>query len=93
MSQNKRVTRSDHRVICGVVGGVADYLGLDRTLLRIIFVALAIFPGHLIAGILVYLLLMVLIPGGQNNHSGQTGSKQTANQRKTLQDVTEEDHE
>ncbi|HEU5171551.1 MAG TPA: PspC domain-containing protein [Gemmatimonadales bacterium] len=48
-------------MIAGVIGGVAEHLGLDPTLLRVVYVivsvASAAFPG-----ILVYLLLWVLIP-------------------------------
>lgn len=48
-------------MIAGVVGGLADYFGLDPTLLRIIYVLVSIcsaaFPG-----ILVYILLWILVP-------------------------------
>jgi phage shock protein PspC (stress-responsive transcriptional regulator) len=50
-----------NRQIAGVVGGLAEYLGMDPTLLRVIYVigsiVSAAFPG-----ILVYLLLWLLIP-------------------------------
>ncbi len=54
---------SDHRMIAGVIGGIAEHFGLNVTLLRIVYVVVSIlsvaFPG-----ILVYLLLWVIIPGG-----------------------------
>jgi phage shock protein PspC (stress-responsive transcriptional regulator) len=50
-----------HRVVAGVCGGLADWLGWDVTLVRILYVAVSLlstaFPG-----ILVYLVLWVLIP-------------------------------
>lgn len=55
-----RLSRSQHdRVFAGVVGGLARYLGLDPTLVRIICLPLlcAAFPAQLI-----YLLLWLLIP-------------------------------
>lgn len=51
----------EHRIIAGVCGGLADWLGWNITLVRVLFVlvsvASAAFPG-----ILVYLLLMILMP-------------------------------
>lgn len=55
-----RRSRSD-RMIAGVVGGLARYVGIDPTLARVIYVVGSIvsiaFPG-----ILVYALLWVIIP-------------------------------
>lgn len=55
-----RRSRRD-RMIAGVVGGLAEYFGVDPTLLRAIYVVVSVvsvaFPG-----LLVYLLLWVLIP-------------------------------
>ena len=49
------------RMIAGVVGGVAEYFGVDPTLLRVIYVVGSIvsaaFPGAI-----VYILLWALIP-------------------------------
>jgi phage shock protein PspC (stress-responsive transcriptional regulator) len=49
------------RMIAGVVAGLADRFGMDRTLARIIYVVVSIvsvaFPG-----ILVYLICWFLIP-------------------------------
>lgn len=51
------------RMIAGVVAGLADRFGLDRTLARVIYVVVSIvsvaFPG-----ILIYLLCWVIIPEG-----------------------------
>ena len=50
-----------NRMIAGVVGGVAEYFGVDPTLLRVIYVVGSIvsaaFPGAI-----VYILLWALIP-------------------------------
>jgi len=58
--QPLRRSRND-RVIAGVIGGLADYLGLDPTLSRIAYVLLSIFSAAF-PGILVYILLWILIP-------------------------------
>ena len=50
-----------NRQLAGVIGGLAEYLGMDATLLRVIYVVGSIvsvaFPG-----ILVYLVLWAVIP-------------------------------
>ena len=50
-----------NRVIAGVIGGIAEYLGLDPTLSRVIYVLVSIFSAAF-PGILVYVLLWILIP-------------------------------
>ena len=50
-----------NRMIAGVVAGLADYLGMDPTLARIIYVVVSVlsvaFPG-----ILVYVICWILMP-------------------------------
>lgn len=57
-----------HRLIGGVCGGLADYLGLDASLVRILWMGLTV--GTAGAGILAYLALWLLLPVG-TAHSGQ----------------------
>jgi phage shock protein C len=54
-----RRSRSDRR-IAGVCGGLARYFGIDSTIIRIIFVLLAL-PGG-VPGTLLYLILWVVLP-------------------------------
>jgi phage shock protein C len=55
-----RLTRSrSNRIIAGVCAGLADYLGVDRVLVRIAFVVLAFGAG---VGIALYVLAWILIP-------------------------------
>lgn len=56
----KRLYRSESdRMIGGVCGGLGDYLDIDATLVRIIFVALALAGGP---GFLIYLILLIIVP-------------------------------
>lgn len=52
---------SHNRVIAGVCGGIAEFLGWDPALVRILYVVVSLasvaFPG-----ILVYLILWVAMP-------------------------------
>lgn len=51
----------DHRMIAGVLGGIADYLGWSPNMVRLLFV---IISGVSVAvpGILIYLILWVVMP-------------------------------
>lgn len=58
---NQRLYRSrDDRMIAGVAGGVADHLGVDPSIVRILWVLLAIFSGGIF--FLLYLVMMVVVP-------------------------------
>jgi phage shock protein C len=50
-----------HRMIAGVCGGIAEWLGWDPTLVRVLYVVGSIlsvaFPG-----ILVYVILWIIVP-------------------------------
>lgn len=56
----KRLYRSrTNRMIAGVCGGLAEYLGVDPTVVRLIWVFLALTAG---GGILLYLIAWLIIP-------------------------------
>lgn len=66
MNANPGLTRSrNDRIFAGVVGGIARRYGWNATLLRLLYVIISIvsmaFPG-----ILVYLVLWLLIPEGND---------------------------
>jgi phage shock protein C len=60
LSRQLRRSRSN-RMLAGVVGGLAEYFGLDATLARVIFVAVSVLSAGF-PGMLVYLILWVVIP-------------------------------
>jgi len=56
----KRLYKSrTERMIDGVCGGIAEYLGLDVTLLRVLWVLLTLFGG---TGIILYIVAMIVMP-------------------------------
>lgn len=60
----KRLVRSqDDRMCCGVAGGVAGYINVDSTLVRLFFVLTTIFCNGL--GLLLYVILWLLMPEGK----------------------------
>ena len=63
MSTYPRLLRRSvaNRQVAGVCGGLAEYLGLDPTTVRVAYVLLSIMSAT-IPGILVYFVLWILIP-------------------------------
>lgn len=58
---SRRLTRRrDDRMIAGVCSGVADYVGLDPTLVRLLTVVAAIFSVGAVA--VAYIAAWVLMP-------------------------------
>jgi phage shock protein C len=51
-------SRSD-RKLAGVCGGLAQYFGIDATLMRVLFVVLAVLGG---SGLLLYVALWIVVP-------------------------------
>jgi phage shock protein C len=51
-------SRTDSR-IAGVCGGLGEYLDVDPTVIRLIFVLLALTGGH---GVLLYIILWIVMP-------------------------------
>jgi phage shock protein C len=63
----KRLYRSTtDKKIAGVCGGIAEYFGVDPTIIRIIAVILLL-PGGF-PGLIPYLLLWLVIPEGPNGN-------------------------
>jgi phage shock protein C len=50
-----------NRMIAGVIGGLAEYMGIDPTLARVGFVLLSVISAAF-PGVLVYIALWILIP-------------------------------
>jgi phage shock protein C len=65
-----------HRMIAGVCGGIAEWLGWDPTVVRVLYVVISIlsvaFPG-----ILVYVLLWLIMPKAPDA-CGSSSSTSTA---------------
>lgn len=57
----KKLHRSSNRILAGVCGGVAEYFGVDPTVIRIAYVVLSLFTVAF-PGLLLYIIMMVLMP-------------------------------
>ncbi len=75
----RRLERSkDDRMFTGVAGGIAKYLGVDATLVRIVTVGLTLLGG---AGALLYIAALLLMPE-EGEPSGRPSSAATGAARR-----------
>ncbi len=70
MFQNtsKRIFKSSDKKIAGVCGGIADYFGIDATLVRLVFFLLVLLFG---TGIAAYIVCAVIFPPAPQQASAQ----------------------
>lgn len=57
---NRRLYKSnENKMVCGVCGGIAEYFGLDPTLVRLGWVVFCALGG---SGFLAYIIAAIIIP-------------------------------
>jgi phage shock protein C len=56
-----RLTRSNNRVIAGVCAGLAEWLGWDIALVRLLYLLVSIFSAGF-PGIIAYIILWIVMP-------------------------------
>ncbi len=54
------VRRRDNRIVAGVCAGLADYVGMDVNLLRVLVAVVSLFTVG--TGVLAYLVAWIVIP-------------------------------
>ena len=59
MGQKKLTKSQTNRMLCGVCAGVAEYFGIDATIIRLLWVILTFFGG---SGILAYIIAAIILP-------------------------------
>lgn len=58
----KKLYRSKNdKMLCGVLGGLAEYLNVDATLVRILYAALSVFSAGFPC-IVLYIICAIVIP-------------------------------
>ena len=61
MNKERKLYRSrSNKIICGVMGGLGDYFGVDPTVLRVAYVLLSVFV--LGSPIIIYFICALIIP-------------------------------
>ncbi len=92
---NKKLYRSStDKVIAGVCGGLAKYLEVDSTLIRVVFVLLCLMGG---SGVFLYLVLIVVIPLDNGNYErfdlNQTAKDASETIKTAAEDIKKHIHE
>lgn len=59
MYNEKRLVKSTNRMLCGVCGGIAEYLNMDVTVVRMIWILFTLMGG---SGIILYLIAAFIMP-------------------------------
>lgn len=57
----KKLTKSNNKMLAGVCAGIAEYLNLDPTLVRLGYAFLSVFSACF-PGILLYIVAMIVMP-------------------------------
>ncbi len=62
MSETKKLYRSrSDRMIGGICGGLGAYLGMDSTVLRLVFVLIAALSGG-VPALVAYIIMLLIVP-------------------------------
>ncbi len=64
MQEPRRLTKSNNKMLSGVLAGIAEYMDADPTLIRIGYTALAIFSAGF-PGLILYIIMACIMP--ENN--------------------------
>lgn len=60
MEEKRKLYRIEEgKMVAGVCGGLAEYFGIDATIVRLLWVFLTLFVG---SGILAYIIAMIIMP-------------------------------
>ena len=91
-ADRKNLYRSDtNKVIGGVAGGLGEYYDIDPTIIRIVFILLAVYGG---SGIFIYLILWLLIPKKSQGHvdANKAIKENLAEMQSTARDLAKENN-
>jgi len=70
-----RLTRSVvDRKVAGVCGGLAEYLHVDSTVVRLVWAVLTVVPGAIVLGVVAYLVAWFIMPESRAPHATATAS-------------------
>lgn len=70
MSTDKKLRRPRNgRMVAGVCAGLAEFFGLDVSLVRIVYTLATIFSAF--SGIIIYFLMVLIVPEEENRYFRQ----------------------
>ena len=60
--KNKKLYKStNNKMLSGVCAGFADFIGIDPTIVRVIYALVSFFAGGF-PGVIIYIMLAIIIP-------------------------------
>ncbi len=57
----RRLTKSKNRIIAGVCAGIAEFLGWDVGLVRVLYILISLFSAAF-PGTITYIILWIIMP-------------------------------
>ncbi|MFV0559334.1 MAG: PspC domain-containing protein [Enterococcus sp.] len=92
----KRLTKSKNNVVLtGTLGGIGEYIGVDPTIIRIIYIVLSLMAFG--SPIILYIFLVILVPSARSSrgygHDNQyyKNNQKTQGKRKEAEKVDDDD--
>lgn len=73
----KTLKKSNNRKIFGVCGGIADYFGIDPSIIRLAVVVLSLFSVG--TGIIVYIIAALIMPENTTSYEEDIDNLKSAN--------------
>ncbi|MDO4191372.1 MAG: PspC domain-containing protein [Bacteroidales bacterium] len=61
----RRLTKSNDKMLSGVLAGIAEYFDIDPTVVRLVYAMFTLFTG-LLPCLLTYLILAIIVPPSNN---------------------------
>lgn len=58
MEEKRKIYKSNERKVCGVCGGIAEFFGIDPTIVRLVYALLTLTYG---TGILLYVIAAIIM--------------------------------
>ena len=72
--EEKRIRRSNDKMLAGVCAGLAEYFGIDPVLMRLAFVILGLMGGP---GIIIYGVLWIVMPDAEGVTTAPVSPKES----------------
>lgn len=60
-----KLSKSRNKMLAGICAGIGEYMGVDPTVIRVIYVTLSLFSAGF-PGLLLYLILCIIIPSADS---------------------------
>jgi phage shock protein C len=90
MDSHKQLYRSSsNRIIGGVCGGIAEYIDMDATVIRLIFMLFVLLGG---AGILIYIIAWIIIPTAPLTNATEANMPEQTNDKSDHEADSEPEH-